>query len=132
MLGSTGESVMLSWMESSELLKQVKRLATPEKLLIAGTGAESTAETIQRTKFAATDPVALVKTPYYYKPVYGPGNLLAPLSRGRLWGKFMLHPLAGDRKGQMSARLNRQWRVIFKVLQGELIVEALEVTPHKY
>jgi len=42
------------------------------KLLIAGTGAESTAETIARTKRAAVlgYDVALVKTPYYYKPAY--------------------------------------------------------------
>jgi plasmid maintenance system killer protein len=49
-----------------------------------------------------------------------------------LSGGYRIHPLLGDRKGQMSARLNRQWRVIFKVFAGELIVEALEVTPHKY
>jgi 4-hydroxy-2-oxoglutarate aldolase len=44
----------------------------PGKLLIAGTGAESTAETIARTKRAASlgYDVALVKTPYYYKPAY--------------------------------------------------------------
>lgn len=77
-LGSTGESVMLSWMESSELLKHVRRHAASEKLLIAGTGAESTAETIRRTKFAAElgYQVALVKTPYYYKPVYRPETYL--------------------------------------------------------
>jgi 4-hydroxy-2-oxoglutarate aldolase len=71
-LGSTGESVMLSWAESCEILQQVKRHAAPGKLLIAGTGAESTAETIRRTKLAADlgYQVALVKTPYYYKPVY--------------------------------------------------------------
>ena len=45
---------------------------------------------------------------------------------------FRVHPLLGKRKGQISARLNRQWRVIFKVFEGELIVEALELTPHKY
>ena len=47
-------------------------------------------------------------------------------------GGFRVHPLLGKRKGQISARLNRQWRVIFKVFEGELIVEALELTPHKY
>lgn len=71
-LGSTGESVLLSWTESVEILRLVTRHATPSKLLIAGTGAESTAETIRRTKFAAElgYQIALVKTPYYYKPVY--------------------------------------------------------------
>jgi len=71
-LGSTGESVMLSREESDSVLAAVKEAAAPEKLLIAGTGAESTSETIARTKRAAVlgYPAALVKTPYYYKPVY--------------------------------------------------------------
>jgi 4-hydroxy-tetrahydrodipicolinate synthase len=71
-LGSTGESVMLSREEADAVLSTAKEAASPSKLLIAGTGAESTAETIARTKRAAVlgYPVALVKTPYYYKPVY--------------------------------------------------------------
>lgn len=73
-LGSTGENVMLSSAESEAVLAEVKNVAAPEKLLIAGTGAESTAETISRTKRAAElrYHVALVKTPYYYKPAYKP------------------------------------------------------------
>jgi len=72
-LGSTGESVMLSRDEADSIFVAVRDATAPEKLLIAGTGAESTAETIVRTKRAAQlgYPVALVKTPYYYKPVYG-------------------------------------------------------------
>jgi 4-hydroxy-2-oxoglutarate aldolase len=71
-LGSTGESVMLGWDEADSVLSAVGEAAAPDKLLIAGTGAESTAETIVRTKRAAAlgYPVALVKTPYYYKPAY--------------------------------------------------------------
>lgn len=71
-LGSTGESVMLSREEADAVLEAVKEAAAPGKLLIAGTGAESTAETIARTKRAAAlgYQAALVKTPYYYKPVY--------------------------------------------------------------
>ena len=71
-LGSTGESVMLSRDEGESILAAVKEAAAPEKLLIAGTGLESTAETIVRTKRAAAlgFQVALVKTPYYYKPAY--------------------------------------------------------------
>jgi len=73
-LGSTGESVLLSSVESEALLVAGKEAAAPGKLLIAGTGAESTAETIARTKRAATlgYDVALVKTPYYYKVAYHP------------------------------------------------------------
>jgi len=71
-LGSTGESVMLSRDEADSILSSVKEAAAPDKILIAGTGAESTAETIARTKRAAAlgYQFALVKTPYYYKPVY--------------------------------------------------------------
>jgi 4-hydroxy-tetrahydrodipicolinate synthase len=71
-LGSTGEAVMLSRDEADAVLAAATEEAAAEKLLIAGTGAESTGETIQRTKRAAAlgYKVALVKTPYYYKPVY--------------------------------------------------------------
>jgi 4-hydroxy-2-oxoglutarate aldolase len=71
-LGSTGEAVLVSRDEADQILAAVKETAAPGKVLIAGTGAESTAETITRTKRAATlgYQVALVKTPYYYKPTY--------------------------------------------------------------
>jgi 4-hydroxy-2-oxoglutarate aldolase len=73
-LGSTGESVLLSKAEGESILEAVRETAAPGKLLIAGTGAESTAETIAKTKRAAElgYDVALVKTPYYYKPAYKP------------------------------------------------------------
>ena len=71
-LGSTGEAVMLSREEGDSVLSAAKEAAAPDKLLIAGTGAESTAETIARSKRAAAlgYNIALVKTPYYYKPFY--------------------------------------------------------------
>jgi 4-hydroxy-2-oxoglutarate aldolase len=73
-LGSTGESVLISSKEGEAILAAAKETAAPEKRLIAGTGVESTAETIARTKRAADlgYQLALVKTPYYYKPVYKP------------------------------------------------------------
>src|SRR5437762_413002 len=78
-MGSTGESVLLSKAEAESVLVTVKEAAGPEKKLIAGTGAESTAETIERTKRAAElgYDAALVKTPYYYKPVYKPEVYIA-------------------------------------------------------
>jgi 4-hydroxy-2-oxoglutarate aldolase len=77
-LGSTGEAVMVSRDEADQLLAAVKDTAAPGKILIAGTGAESTAETIARTKRAASlgYQVALVKTPYYYKPTYRPEHFI--------------------------------------------------------
>ena len=82
-IGSTGESVLLSRHEVETVLIAVKAAAAPGMKLIAGTGAESTAETIERTKRAAElgYHAALVKTPYYYKPMYKPETLIAHYRR---------------------------------------------------
>lgn len=68
--GSTSESVLLRWEEVYEIWETVKISAAPEKMLIAGTGAESTAETIEHTNRAASlgYAAALVRTPSFYKP----------------------------------------------------------------
>ncbi len=77
-LGSTGESVLLSREETDGILVAAKEAAAPGKKVIAGTGAESTAETIEKTKRAAElgYHAALVKTPHYYKPAYKPEVLI--------------------------------------------------------
>jgi 4-hydroxy-2-oxoglutarate aldolase len=82
-LGSTGESVLLRQAEMEGILVTVKEAAASEKKLIAGTGAESTAETIERTKRAAElgYHAALVKTPHFYKPSYKPEVLVAHYRR---------------------------------------------------
>ncbi len=82
-LGSTGESVLLKPAEMDGILATVKEAAAKGKKLIAGTGAESTAETIERTKRAAElgYHAALVKTPHYYKPSYKPEVLVAHYRR---------------------------------------------------
>ncbi|HEY2353169.1 MAG TPA: dihydrodipicolinate synthase family protein [Candidatus Acidoferrum sp.] len=82
-LGSTGESVLLQRDEMDRILAAVKETASSSKKLIAGTGAESTAETIERTRRAATlgYHLALVKTPFYYKPAYKPDVLMAHYRR---------------------------------------------------
>jgi 4-hydroxy-2-oxoglutarate aldolase len=81
--GSTGESVLLSRAEWDSVLAAVKEAASPQKRLLAGTGVESTAETISRTKRAAEwgYHAALVKTPYYYKPMYKPDVFIAHYRR---------------------------------------------------
>jgi len=68
-LGSTGEAVMLSMEESDQVLATARKAAATGKILIAGTGAESTAEAIRRTNRAADlgYHAALVRTPHYYK-----------------------------------------------------------------
>ena len=82
-LGSTGENVLLSRSEMDGILAAVKEVAGKDKRLIAGTGAESTAETIDRTKRAAAlgYQFVLVKTPYYYKPMYTMESYIAHFRR---------------------------------------------------
>jgi len=81
-LGSTGESVLVTRAEMDGILVTVKE-AAKGKILLAGAGAESTAETIERTKRAAElgYDAALVKTPYYYKPAYKPEVLITHYRR---------------------------------------------------
>ncbi len=78
-LGSTGEAVMLSDEERREVLRVTAEVASPEKVLIAGTGAESMRETLRLTEYAATlkYDVALVRTPHFYRPQMKPEALLA-------------------------------------------------------
>jgi len=68
--GSTSESVLLRWEEVYRLWEAAKEAAVPGKTLIAGTGAESTADTIEHTNRAAAlgFDAALVRTPSFYKP----------------------------------------------------------------
>ena len=82
-LGSTGESVLLTRAEMDGILGAVRESAAKGKMLLAGTGAESTAETIERSKRAAEFgyDAALVKTPHYYKPAYKPEVLVAHYRR---------------------------------------------------
>jgi 4-hydroxy-2-oxoglutarate aldolase len=68
-MGSNGEFVLLSHMEKEELMRFVCARAKGKKPVIAGTGAESTAETIRlgvQAAEAGADAV-LVVTPNYYK-----------------------------------------------------------------
>jgi len=68
--GSTGESVLLRWDEIERVWAAARDAAAPGKIVIAGTAAESTAETIEHTNRAAEIgcDVALVRTPHYFKP----------------------------------------------------------------
>ncbi len=81
--GSTGEAVLLSRDEIERVWAAARETAGPGKILIAGTGAESTAETIERTNRAAAlgYQAALVKTPHYYKPALTPEVLIEHFER---------------------------------------------------
>ena len=68
-MGSTGESVMLTADEKYTMWELVAKHAAPEKLLIAGTGMEGVRETVALTNRAAEMgyKAAMVRTPHYYK-----------------------------------------------------------------
>lgn len=78
-LGSTGEALMLSDQEKRDVFKCARETASPNKVLIAGTGIESAIETIRLTEYAAElgYDVAMVRTPHYYKKQMLPANMLA-------------------------------------------------------
>ena len=80
-MGSTGESVMLTTDEKIAMWEMVAKHAAPEKLLIAGTGVESVRETVCLTNRAAEMgyKAAMVRTPHYYK------NLVARASAQALY-----------------------------------------------
>jgi len=68
-MGSNGEGVFLTRDEKLKLTEAVKKYASDEKLVIAGTGSESIKETISLTNEVADlgADYALVVTPSYYK-----------------------------------------------------------------
>ena len=78
-LGSTGEAVMLSDEESREVLKTARAAAAVEKVLLAGVGRESVAETLRLTEFAAEQSydAVLVRTPNFYTPQMSRTAMLA-------------------------------------------------------
>jgi 4-hydroxy-2-oxoglutarate aldolase len=68
-VGSTGESVLLSFDEIERIWAAIREAAAPGKVLVAGTGVETTAGTIARCRRAADlgYQAVLVKTPHYFK-----------------------------------------------------------------
>jgi 4-hydroxy-2-oxoglutarate aldolase len=68
--GSTSESVLLRWDEVYSIWEAAKDASAPGKILIAGAGAESTAETIEHANRAAAlgFDAALIRTPSFFKP----------------------------------------------------------------
>jgi dihydrodipicolinate synthase/N-acetylneuraminate lyase len=77
-LGSTGEAVLLSDAESREVLRTAAEASAPEKVLIAGVGAESVRAAVGLAEAAAEfhyDAV-LVRTPTYYSGQMTPPAVL--------------------------------------------------------
>jgi 4-hydroxy-2-oxoglutarate aldolase len=72
LLGSNGEFATLSTDERKRVIALGTEAIGGRKTVMAGTGAESTRDTIAMTRFAAEAGVdyALVVTPHYYKTRY--------------------------------------------------------------
>src|SRR5581483_1459949 len=68
-LGSNGEYALLSQEEKIRVLEIARERIPSDRLLIAGTGADSTREAIELTKRAAQigADAALIVTPHYYR-----------------------------------------------------------------
>lgn len=45
---------------------------------------------------------------------------------------FHDEPLKGERKGQRSVRMNRAYRLIYRVIEDRVHIELLEVSKHGY
>ncbi len=76
-MGSNGEAAYLEPSESERLLAEARTHTPPDKLLLAGTGRESTPATIAFTRRAAElgADAALVLPPHYYKAQMTPARL---------------------------------------------------------
>lgn len=81
-LGSNGEFVYLTPEEKIRLVAEVKSHWPAGKMVIAGTGCETTRETIELSKQAASLGVnaCLILTPHYYK-----GNMTPPALKRYFW-----------------------------------------------
>jgi 4-hydroxy-2-oxoglutarate aldolase len=77
--GSTGEAPYLSEHERLRLVELAREIVRPPELLIAGTGLESTAETLRLSREAVDRgaDALLILTPNYYKSRMGSAALLA-------------------------------------------------------
>jgi len=68
-LGSTGEGILMNEQEGLKAIETVRAAASPGKIVIAGTGSESSTGTIDFSNKAARAGAdySLVVTPFYYK-----------------------------------------------------------------
>jgi 4-hydroxy-2-oxoglutarate aldolase len=78
-LGSNGEAPLLDERESDAVIGAAREAVPGDRLLIAGTGRESTAATIDASRRAAAlgADAVLVRTPSYFKPRMTPDALVA-------------------------------------------------------
>lgn len=77
-LGSNGEYPLLTKEEKLNVLQVARDVIPQDRLMVAGTGTDSTRETIDLTKRAAHlgADVALIVTPHYYRPAMNAAALM--------------------------------------------------------
>lgn len=77
-LGSNSEAAALSESEKLKLIARTAAAASPDKIILAGTGMESTRETIHLTRSAHREgaQAALILTPFYYRDAYKDEQLI--------------------------------------------------------
>jgi 4-hydroxy-2-oxoglutarate aldolase len=77
-LGTNGEAALLEEAEGDRVLEAVREAVPPDRLVIAGTGRESTRATIAATRRAAAlgADFALVRTPSFFKSQMTPAALV--------------------------------------------------------
>jgi 4-hydroxy-2-oxoglutarate aldolase len=77
LFGSTGEGPILDEDEKTRLTAATRNMIDGDRLLLAGTGTESTRATIRQTKAVAAEgaDAVLVQPPSYYKPMMTPDAL---------------------------------------------------------
>ncbi|MGH9327518.1 MAG: dihydrodipicolinate synthase family protein [Terriglobia bacterium] len=81
--GSTGEAPHLTLRERLRVIEVARAVVEPPELLIAGTGLESTAQTLELSRDAAAcgADAVLIVPPTYYKPMMRPDVLSAHFRR---------------------------------------------------
>ncbi len=79
-------------------------------------------------KQLSSAPIDVVKKYEKWKDIV---SLSGPQALRKLKG---LHdePLSGKWKGYRSSRLNLQYRIIYKVINKEVLIQVENVTPHDY
>lgn len=78
-LGSNGEAPLLDEEESDRVIATVREVVPRDRLLVAGTGRESTAASVKASRRAAAlgADAVLVRTPSYFKPRMTPDAFVA-------------------------------------------------------
>lgn len=77
-LGTTGEFVSLTLDEKKRVLERAREATPREKIFLAGTGAESTFETLELTRWVAAlgADYAILVTPHYNRRAFSPQSLV--------------------------------------------------------